>query len=159
MSQRLLQCDSRFTLDGKPAAKVDVAIGLKPQVVGSAPVFSPKSGLMPIWKKLDGYGLGTGIAIDPARLVKMESHTDAAGQAQALCLARTDESGHIRWFAGFGWEGQGEITSATQWTAYFKTFAGKFVKKPYAQPTFKVHSLEVPAPAAPAKAESSEAVR
>ena len=48
MSQRLFQCDSRFTLDGKPAAKLDVAIGLKPQVVGSAPVFSPKSGLMPI---------------------------------------------------------------------------------------------------------------
>jgi len=85
----------------------------------------------------------------------MESHTDAAGQTQALCLARTDESGHIRWFSGFGWEGQGQITTSEQWTDYLKTFAGKFVKEPYAQPTFEVHAREVPqaTPPAPAKAE------
>ena len=71
MGQRLFQCDSRFTLDGKPAAKLEVAIGLAPQVKDSKPVFSPKTGAMMIWEKFDGYGLGTGVVIDPARVVKM----------------------------------------------------------------------------------------
>ncbi len=57
-------------------------------------------------------------------------------------------------YAGFGWEGQGEITTAEQWTAYLKNFAAKFIKAPYADPSFKVHTLDVPAekPAAPAPA-------
>ena len=145
MGQRLFQSDSRFTLDGKPAANLEVAIGLAPQVKDSTPVFSPKTGTMMIWEKFDGYGLGTGVVIDPARVVKMTSHTDAAGQAQALCLARTDTDGGIRWFSGFGWEGQGDITTAEKWTAYLKSFAAKFVKTPFATPKVEVHTLLVPA--------------
>jgi hypothetical protein len=57
---------------------------------------------------------------------------------------RTDADGHIRWFSGFGWEGQGEITTAEKWTAYLKGFAAKFVKAPFATPTFEVHTLPVP---------------
>ena len=99
-----------------------------------------------LWEKFDGYGLGTGVVIDPARVVKMISHTDAAAQTQALCLARTDADGGIRWFSGFGWEGQGDITTAEKWTACLKGFAAEFIKKPYAKdPSFKVHTLEVPA--------------
>lgn len=156
MGQRLFQSDSRFTLDGKPAAKLDVAIGLAPQSKESTPVFSPKSGAMMIWEKLDGLGLGTGVLIEPARVVKMASHTDADGQSQAICFARTDDAGGIQWFSGFGWEGQGEITTAEQWSAYLKKFAAEFVKSPYADPAkdpnFKVHTLDLPAanPASPA---------
>jgi unsaturated rhamnogalacturonyl hydrolase len=148
MGQRMFQSDSRFTLDGEPAAKLDVAIGLMPQVKGSEPVFSPKTGTMQVWEKLDGYGLGTGIAIDPSRVLGMRTFTDAAGQTQALCLAKTDATGSIRWFSGFGWEGQGDITTAEKWTAYLKSFAGKFVKLPYADhskdASFKVHTLGIP---------------
>lgn len=148
MGQRLFQSDSKFTLDGEPAAKLDVAIGLMPQVKGSEPVFSPKAGTMHVWEKLDGYGLGTGMVIDPSRVEGMKTFTDAAGQTQALCLAKTDASGSIRWFSGFGWEGQGDITTAEKWASHLKTFAGKFVKAPYADPTkdasFKVHTLAVP---------------
>ena len=148
MGQRLFQCDARFTLDGAPA-KLDVAIGLMPQAKGTQPVFTPKAGTMQLWEKVDGIGLGTGIVIDPSRVVNMTTHTDPAGQTQALCLARTDANGGIRWFAGFGWEGQGEITSAEKWTAYLKNFANQFVATPFADPTkdpaFKVHALAVPA--------------
>jgi hypothetical protein len=149
MGQRLFQSDSRFTLDGKPAANLEVAIGLAPQVKDSKPVFSPKTGAMMIWEKFDGLGTGTGVVIDPSRVVKMTNHTDAAGQTQALCLARTDADGHIRWFSGFGWEGQGEITTAEKWTAYLKSFAGKFVKDPFATPSFEVHNLPIPAETPP----------
>lgn len=145
MGQRLFQCDSSFTLDGQPA-KLDVAIGLGPQVKGTVPVFSPKTGIMSLWETLDNLGLGTGIAIDPARVVKMQTHTDAAGLTQALCLARTDQNGGIRWFSGYGWAGQGEITTAEKWNAYLQKFAAQFIKKPYAEPVFKAHTLPVPPP-------------
>lgn len=156
MGQHLFQCDSRFTLDGAPAAKLDVAIGLATQAKGTTPVFSPKTGTMLLWEKIDKLGIGTGIAIDPARVAKMTTVTDASGETQALCLARTDAKGGIRWFSGFGWEGQGEITTGDQWASYLKKFADKFVKTPFADPSkdpsFKVHTLDVPAelPAAPA---------
>ena len=148
MGQHLFQCDSRFTLDGKPAA-LDVAIGLSPQVKGTQPVFSPATGTMQLWETMEGLGLGTGIAIDPKRVVKMESHTNPGGESQAFCFARTDGSGHIRWFAGFGWDGQGDVTTREQWTSYLKTFAAKFVKTPFADYTndvsFKTHLLDIPA--------------
>jgi rhamnogalacturonyl hydrolase YesR len=148
MGQRLFQCDSRFTLDGA-AAQLEVAIGLTLQAKGTEPVFSPKTGTLMLWEKLEGLGLGTGIVIEPSRVVSMTSHTDAAGQTQALCLARTDASGAIRWFAGFGWEGQGEITDAEKWTTYLTEFSTKFSAAPYADPNkdaaFKVHTLGVPA--------------
>ena len=79
----------------------------------------------------------------------MAPYTDAAGHTQALCLARTDEKGGVRWFAGFGWEGQGSITTEEKWTAYLKGFAAKYLKNPYADyskdATFKVHTLDLPA--------------
>jgi len=144
MGQRLFQCDSRFTLDGAPAAQLDVAIGLCPQVAGTLPAYSPETGAMMLWEKLDGYGLGTSIILDPARVLKMQPFTDAAGQTQALCLTRTDGNGGIRWFAGFAWEGQGDITTADQWTAYLKNFAAKFIKAPYADPFAKVPASHMP---------------
>jgi rhamnogalacturonyl hydrolase YesR len=147
MGQRLFQCDSRFTLDGKPAV-FDVAIGLLPQVKGTQPEFSPESGTMRLWEKLDGLGLGTGIAIDPKAVVKMESRTDKDGQTQAFCFARTDTEGHVRWFSGFGWEGQGEITTEGKWASYLADFAAKFVRAPFADytgdTTFRTHSLPLP---------------
>ena len=146
MGQRLFQSDSRFTLDGEVAANLDVSIGLSPQAKDPRFVFSPKKGTMMLFENLDGYGLGTGIVIDPARVVKMSPHTDADGQTQALCFARTDAAGAVRWFSGFGWEGQGEITTAEEWAAYLKDFATKFIKTPYSQDaSFKVHALDAPA--------------
>jgi rhamnogalacturonyl hydrolase YesR len=143
MGQRLFQCDSRFTLDGQPA-QLEVAIGLMPQVKGSQPAFSHKAGVLSVWEKFEGLGLGTGIVIDPVRVTKMISHTDPAGQTQALCLAKTDAQGAIRWFAGFGWEGQGEIVSAEKWQTYLSIFSNTYLKTPYAEPTVKVHTLPVP---------------
>jgi hypothetical protein len=143
MGQRLCQYDSRFTLDGKPAS-IEVAIGLTPQVAGSMPAFSPQTGIMTVWEKLEGLGIGTGVVIDPKRVVRMSSHTDAAKQTQALCLAKTDAAGHIRWFAGFGWEGQGVITTPAQWQDYLKQFSAEFLARPYAEPKFEVHTRDIP---------------
>jgi unsaturated rhamnogalacturonyl hydrolase len=148
MGQQMFQCDSRFTLDGVPAV-FEVALGLMPQVKGSAPVFSPESGIMSLWEQLDGHGLGTGVVTDPRNVVKMLNHTDEDGQTQSLCLARTDSKGGIQWFAGFGWSGQGDITDSKQWESYLGSFAARFVASPYTNPakdpSFKTHSLPLPA--------------
>jgi hypothetical protein len=147
MGQHLFQCDSLFTLDGKPA-ELDVVIGLAHQSDGARAQYQPGSGTMQLWEKIDGLGLGTAVVLDPKRVVKIMEHRDAASKSQSLCLARTDKRGHIRWFAGFGWEGQGEITTQTQWAENLEKFAATFVKSPYADhskdPQFKTHTLGIP---------------
>lgn len=143
MGVRLCQYDSRFTLDGKPAA-LEVAIGLTPQTPATTPGFSPQTGTMLVWENIEGLGTGTGVVIDPQRVVKMTTHTDAANQTQALCLAKTDAKGAIRWFAGFGWEGQGEITTRAKWQEYLNQFAAKYLAHPYADPEFETHTANLP---------------
>lgn len=146
MGEHLFQCDSRFTLDGKPAANLEVAIGLAYQADKDLATFSTKPDSMMLWESLDDLGFGTGIVIDPSYVVEMKSKI--ADQTQALCLARTDNNGGIRWFAGFGWQGQGNITSSEEWAGYLKIFSEKYLKTPFADhsedSTFKVHTLEIP---------------
>lgn len=146
MGERLFQCDSRFTLDGKPAANLEVAIGLTFQADIDSANFSAKPNSMMLWETLQDLGIGTGIVINPSYVVEMKSKI--ADQTQALCLARTDDQGGIRWFAGFGWEGQGEFSSPEEWAAYLKEFSAKYLESPFADHskdnTFKVHTLDVP---------------
>ncbi len=145
LGKRLFQCESRFTIDGK-AGPCDVAIGLRPQAADTRPVFAPQAGTMLLWEQLDGLGLGTGVVVDPAAVRAMTTHTDAAGQAQALCLARTDDSGYLRWFAGFGWEGQGEINTAEKWRAHLDAFAAAHLRHPFADnsATLTTHTANPP---------------
>ncbi|MGJ8641906.1 MAG: glycoside hydrolase family 88 protein [Luteolibacter sp.] len=146
MGERMFQCDSRFTLDGKPAANLEVAIGLTFQAGIDSATFSAKPNSMMLWDTLKGLGIGTGIVIDPSYVVEMKSKI--ADQTQALCLARTDDQGSIRWFTGFGWEGQREITSPEEWVTYLEKFSAKYLESPFADysedSTFKVHTLKVP---------------
>lgn len=149
MGVHLYQADSRFTLDGQPAKNFDVAIGLCPQTKKPKAIDSAKSGIMMLWENFEGNGFGTAVVMDPARMLKVISHTDKSGHSQSLCLARTDDQGGIRWFAGFGWAGQGKITTEKAWADYLQEFAAKRLKTPYADyskdPTFKVHASAVPA--------------
>jgi rhamnogalacturonyl hydrolase YesR len=147
MGKRLFQCDSRFTLDGKPAT-FEVGIGLMPQSPGTTPDLIKDQGVFSLWETFDGYGLGTAIVVDPARVVKTLKPKDPDTGGQALCIAKTDENGHIRWFAGFGWAGQGTITSKELWHQYLEGFSKVHLKEPIAEPSFEVHPSPVPAPAA-----------
>jgi rhamnogalacturonyl hydrolase YesR len=147
LGKRLFQSESRYTIDGKPG-KFEVAIGLTPQVAGTTPAFSPQGGVMLLWEKVEGMGLGTGVVIDPKQVVKMAEHADGKGARQALLFTRTDETGYLRWYAGYGWEGQGVITSADKWAAYLKQFAAEVVKQPFPSSAgdagFVVPELAVP---------------
>lgn len=148
MGERMFQCDSRFTIDGKPAAQLEVAIGLSFQAKKNKATFTTHPDRMILWETLNGLGLGTSIVIDPSYVIEMNANI--SGQNQALCLARTDDQGTIRWFAGFGWEGQGQdhITTQEKWQTYLKAFSEKYLKTPFADhssdKTFTVHTLDIP---------------
>jgi rhamnogalacturonyl hydrolase YesR len=146
LGERLFQLDAKFTIDGEPAAGLDVAIGLNHQAAESTHTVDADSGAVRIWEPLEGLGLGTGIVIDPARIREVIEHTDASGNRQTLVIARTDAAGHIRWFTGFGWEGQGEITSDELWAAALREFAARTRDEAFvASPQFETHALPVSA--------------
>ncbi|MCU0797209.1 MAG: DUF4861 domain-containing protein [Akkermansiaceae bacterium] len=137
---RLIQCDSVFTLDGKPGS-FDVAIGLKHQGGAAKFIESREKGRFALWETLDGLGLGTGVVIDPARVTGTQTHGDGDAR-QSLILAKTGDDGRIRWFTGFGWEGQGEIKTEADWSAYL----GAFAAKPYFEPEVVATGIAPPAP-------------
>jgi len=147
LGKRLFQSESRFTLDGKPG-KFDVAIGLVAQTAASVPVWQPQRGTLYLWEQVEGHGLGTAVVIEPAKVVRMAEQRDDKGTRQVLLFARTDDSGYLRWYSGYGWEGQGVITSAPKWDAYLGEFAAAVAKQPFADHSrdagFQVPELAVP---------------
>ncbi len=153
MGQRLFLCESRFTVDGE-AGSFEVAIGLRPQVPGTTAQFSTETGTVYLWEELDGLGLGTGIVVDPACMTGVVmSEPPAAGAPQALCHAVTDDAGTIRYFAGYGWEGQGEIRTAEEWRTHLAAFARAPAPVAFSteHPSLEVHAVDPPGdPLAPA---------
>lgn len=147
LGERLFQSESRFTIDGKPG-KFDVAIGLTLQTPGGKAVLDSKGGIFSLWETVEGNGLGTGVVVAPVEALKMVEDTGAKGIRQALVLTRTNDTGYIRWFSGYGWEGQGVITSADKWLACLKEFALKAAAKPFpdhsADATFVVPDVAAP---------------
>lgn len=148
LGQRLFQVDSKFTIDGRPAAGQEVAIGLHHQTADSKASFDAAKGILRLWEPVEKLGLGTAIVIRPDTGARFLEHTDADGQRQSLCIARTDAKGHVRWFAGYGWEGQKIITDDAKWSAYLKTFASTHLSKPFVDhrddPGFIVPDLPLP---------------
>ena len=140
MGKRLIQCDSRFTIDGKPGV-FEVAIGLKHQGAKAKVSTDPAKGRMALWETLDGLGLGTGVLTNPARKLRFIEKSGGKDAVQSLCVTETDENGHIRWFTGFGWEGQGEITTEAAWLKYVDGFP----QTPFANPSFETHKSAPPA--------------
>ncbi len=121
LGSRLVRCESAFTIDGE-AKPLEVVIGLKHQTGDATFTASPPSGRFSLWENIDGLGFGSGVIVDPEQVVKTLEH--GTGDAkQSLVLVRTDEEGKISWHTGFGWEGQGGITTEKEWVDYLKGFA------------------------------------
>ncbi len=106
----------------------EVAIGLVTQDAARANlVLDPAHGLIAVTEPLGGNALGTGVLIDPARVVRTErlAATDPdAKHAHALVLTRVDAAGYVRYRSGFAWGGDGDITTAPQWLSYLRARAG-----------------------------------
>lgn len=123
LGKRLFRAESTFTQDGKPAS-LDIAIGITTHDGKAKATFDPKGGWMSCWEKMEGYGLGTGVVIDPARIREMrELKSPKPDESHALLLTHTDASGKVTYDAGYGWEKAKEITTPEQWQAYLTQFA------------------------------------
>ena len=121
---RLFKAASTFRKNGELAADLPVAIGL--MLHGKADGVSKDlpGGWMAYWDAINGSGLGTGVVIDPARIV--EFHLLKAPKKQkshALLITRTDADGRLEYHAGYGWERAGEIRTSKDWNNYLAGFA------------------------------------
>ena len=78
---------------------------------------------MACWEKIDGFGVGTGVVIEPQKVIEMrEVKSTDANLGHALLLTRTDATGQVNWWSGYGWEKAGSITTPAKWHDYLAQF-------------------------------------
>ncbi|MCX6896881.1 MAG: DUF4861 family protein, partial [Verrucomicrobia bacterium] len=123
LGRRLFRAESTFTENGRPAV-LDIAIGIATHDGRATPTFNAAQGWMSCWEKIEGHGVGCGVVIAPARVREMrELKSPTRDASHALLLTRTDAAGAVVYFAGFGWEKAGEITTPAVWEKYLADFA------------------------------------
>lgn len=123
MGERLFRSESTFTKDGKPAAGLEIAIGVTTHGGKAAVTLNQAEGWMAVWEKTAD-GLGTGVVMDPKRIASMTETKPADGDdGHALIVARTDVEGKVVHWTGYGWAKAGAITTPEQWQQYLATFA------------------------------------
>lgn len=129
LGQRMTEIGSYFShsagpYDAHPIADFpyEVVIGLVTQDAARAEmVLDATRGLIAVTEPVDGKPLGTGVLLDPARVVRTARlpAADRDGKhAHALVLTRVDAGGYVRYRSGFAWSGDGEITQPQQWLSY-----------------------------------------
>jgi len=122
---QLCRVEAEFTRGGKSLADLDLAIGITTHNQKATAVLNPAGGWMACWEAINGVGLGTGVVVEPSRVVKMEElKTTAKDGSHALCHVRTDASGRISYQTGFAWAGAGRIARLDEWERYLSTAAG-----------------------------------
>ena len=118
LGQRLFDVQSTFTQGGKPVA-LDIAIGITTHDGKATPTFDAKKGWMACWENIDGFGLGTGVVIAPAKVAEMRELKSAQKfGSHALLLTRTDDAGQVSYRAGYGWEKAGAIKTSADWQTF-----------------------------------------
>lgn len=127
MGDRFFHVVSTFWKNGKPAAGLPLAIGLTTHD-GKATVSKDVAlGWVACWEKIDGFGLGTGVLIDPARITQFKHvESDKKDESHALLITSTDATGKVAYRAGYGWEKAGEIKTSKDWNEYLSKQAAKY---------------------------------
>lgn len=126
LGERLFRVDATFWKDGAVAAGLPVSVGLTTHDGKAYPSFDRKAGWIACWESLDGYGLGTGVALDSSRIEQIvELAPLEKDMGHVLAIARTDAEGRLSYYAGYGWERAGAITSAEKWEAYLAAFSSE----------------------------------
>ncbi len=121
--EHLFQSRSTFEKNGKPAANLPIAIGLTTHGGKAKTSHDLQEGWMACWEDFHGYGLGTGVAMDPKAIVEhkiIESkHKDEGHQ---LLITKTDQEGIVMYHAGFGWAKAGDITDMEKWQEVLRQY-------------------------------------
>lgn len=122
LGSRLFRSESTFTKEGKPA-NLEIAIGITTHDGKAEPFFSEDEGWMFCWETIDGAGLGTGVAIDPDRVLSMKVvKSGRPDESHIFAMVRTDDEGKVVHNAGYGWERAGAIKTAEDWEGYLRGF-------------------------------------
>lgn len=81
-----------------------------------------EAGWISHWETIDGTGLGTGIVDNPADILEvLKINKSTPDQSHLYILLNT--SGPISYYAGFGWEKAGELTSQDIWNEYLNAYS------------------------------------
>lgn len=122
---RLFRVNSIFTINGKLAPNLPVAIGLTTHESKAALHFDAKRGWVAAWENIQGDKLGTAViageGFDVQQMVAPLS-TNTNDQ-HGLLLTETNEQAQIEYYVGYGWAKAGHITTLDQWKAYLDNFA------------------------------------
>ena len=124
LHKRLFHAESTFTKADKPVSGLDIAIGITTHDGRAQATLNPKQGWMACWEKMEGFSLGTGVIIAPSKILSMrELKSTKADESHALLLTRTDDAGKVSYYAGYGWEKAGDITTPQKWQNALRQFA------------------------------------
>lgn len=119
LGDRLFKSVSTFWKNGEPAVGLPIAIGLTTHDGQAAVSQDLAKGWMACWEKIEGYDLGTGVVMDPERIVDYRLvDTLAKDDGHALFITQTDAKGQVEYYAGYGWEKAGEIKTSAEWADY-----------------------------------------
>lgn len=126
LGDRLFKSTSTFKKNGKVARELPIAVGLVRHHKTDLVSVKPSKGWMSIWEPIDDSELGTGVVIDPDRIVGIE-HVETGKKLEdhALFITKTDANGQLEYYAGYGWAKAGEIKTSNGWNKYLTDFARK----------------------------------
>ena len=122
LGKRMFKVEDSYFVDGKPQ-KLDIVIGVATHDGKAQAYENQEKGYLYCWEKIDNYHLGTGIALAPDYIKEyklIESKKKDAGHA--LFIVSTDDTGHVTYFAGYGWEKAKQIVTREQWESYIQQF-------------------------------------
>jgi len=129
LGDRLFKSTSTFKKNGKVATDMPIAIGLVRHHKTDLVAKDLSIGWMSIWEPMDDSELGTGVVIDPKRIVDFQLlETGKKLEDHALIITKTDAKGQLEYFAGYGWEKAGEIKTAESWNVYLKQYAKRITE-------------------------------
>lgn len=110
--------EARFTRAGKAVADLPVAIGVSTQNGRARTTLNTAARWVAVWDNIDGSGLGTGAVLaDGFSAETREIKSQKKDESHALLITRSDSAGVVRYFAGYGWERAGRITTPEAWFA------------------------------------------
>lgn len=81
-------------------------------------------GVFGYWEKIDDAHLGTGLVIDPRSIIHFEDFRSPLPDQNHI-LVNVAAGERISYFAGFGWEKAGIITSQQRWQEYMNDFSSR----------------------------------
>lgn len=129
LGTHVFKAESTFWKDGELAVGLPVVVGVTTHDGKAKPLHAEDAHWVGAWEVLDGFGLGTGVIVDPAYTVTPEIiDSKKKDQSHALLLTQTDANGRIVYYAGYAWEAAEYITTEDGWIGYLSSFAHSLQK-------------------------------